>query len=570
MIKVEIMVNQIAQRSGCQDLGALEALLQDCRGSGAPWVNAVLNAQLVDEEPFLRELGRVADMPWWEGGLESTRVDELRRVFPADLAIRYQVLPISLSDVEGAGQTLTLATCDPFDMTRQSVIARRVTHPVDWRMALRSTIMEGVRVLYGVGADTFEEIIQSRNDRFDDNLSSDEAMSLDVVPDEEASVLKFVNHVLRGALEQRATDIHLEPMDDRFRIRFRIDGALNEVPAPENMKAIQSSVISRLKIMAKLDIAERRLPQDGRIHLKLDGKSIDVRVATIPSVEGESVSLRLLGQQQFSLAKLGLNQSISAVVDKLLAMPNGIVLITGPTGSGKSTSLYCFLSEINTTDRRIVTIEDPVENKLRGVVQIAVKPDIELTFARGLRSILRGDPDVIMVGEMRDLETTEIAIRAALTGHLVFSTLHTNDAISGVSRLIDMGVEPFLVSSSVRAFIAQRLVRQLCEHCRTPREFDAAQSRQPGVPELAGRIYTAVGCNRCRGTGYHGRLALYEIARVTPAMEELINRSASRSEITAQAVRDGFVLMRSYGWEKVMQGKTTIEEVLSVTPAASS
>jgi type II secretory ATPase GspE/PulE/Tfp pilus assembly ATPase PilB-like protein len=326
--------------------------------------------------------------------------------------------------------------------------------------------------------------------------------------------------------------------------------------------------------MAKLDIAERRLPQDGRIHLELDGKPIDVRVATIPSVEGETVSMRLLGQEVFNLGKLGMDSQMVSTVKSLLALPNGIILVTGPTGSGKSTSLYAFLSEINEPDTRIVTIEDPVENRLEGVVQIAVKNDIGLTFATGLRSILRGDPNVIMIGEMRDLETTEIAIRAALTGHLVFSTLHTNDAISGVTRLVDMGIEPFLVASSVRAFLAQRLVRRLCTSCKEPYRISPAVlsghdwNYQPAGDE-APIFYRAPGCQYCRGTGYRGRLALYELVVVTGAMEELIVSRASSKELQQQALRDGYVPMRDYGFKKALEGHTSLDEVLSVTTSPS-
>jgi general secretion pathway protein E len=337
---------------------------------------------------------------------------------------------------------------------------------------------------------------------------------------------------------------------------------------PENIKALQASVLARIKVMAKLDIAEKRLPQDGRINLKLEGQSIDVRVACIPSVEGESISLRLLGQEKFTLEKLGLTEDYRVKVESLLGKPNGIVLVTGPTGSGKSTTLYTFLSRLNSVQRRIVTIEDPVENKLPGVVQIAVKPEINLTFASGLRSILRGDPNVVMVGEIRDLETAEIAVRASLTGHLVFSTLHTNDAVGGITRLVEMGVEPFLVASSVRAFLAQRLVRSLCPQCRKPAHYSDEKLKACGFHEGLGKtLFTAspTGCQACRGTGHFGRMAIYEIAMVTPALQDLISRKASGNELTRQARRDGFISMREYGWRKVLEGATTVEEVMRVT-----
>ncbi|MDF1852294.1 MAG: GspE/PulE family protein [Verrucomicrobiales bacterium] len=419
-----------------------------------------------------------------------------------------------------------------------------------------------------MGDDSLDELIESRLNAADGD-DWENAMILDS-EDGAASLTSLVNEIIRGALEQQSTDIHLDSIGADLRIRYRIDGKLQDVPTPENMGSLKNSVISRIKIMAKLDIAERRLPQDGRINLELDGKSIDVRVATIPSVEGETVSLRLLGQETFTLDKMGMNPKMAATVKNLLEMPNGIILVTGPTGSGKSTSLYAFLSEINQPDTRIVTIEDPVENRLEGVVQIAVKSDIGLTFANGLRSILRGDPNVIMVGEMRDLETAEIAIRAALTGHLVFSTLHTNDAISGVTRLIDMGIEPFLVASSVRAFIAQRLVRRLCSNCKQPYRLDPSILSSHGwdFPDDVDHepiLYRPSGCQQCRGTGYRGRLAIYELVVVTGALEELIARRASSKELLQQALQDGFLPMRTYGLNKAVEGETSLDEVISVT-----
>jgi general secretion pathway protein E len=377
-----------------------------------------------------------------------------------------------------------------------------------------------------------------------------------------------VNQIIREALSQRATDIHLEPVNDSLRIRYRIDGVLVEVPVPENIRTLQGSVLARVKVMAKLDIAEKRLPQDGRINLKLDNQSIDVRVATIPSVEGESISLRLLGQEKFTLGKLGLTPDYQERVQLLLSKPNGIVLVTGPTGSGKSTTLYTFLSQLNSVHRRIVTIEDPVENKMPGVVQIAVKPEINLTFANGLRSILRGDPNVVMIGEIRDLETAEIAVRASLTGHLVFSTLHTNDAIGAIMRLVDMGVEPFLVSSAVRAFIGQRLVRSLCPHCKQPAHYSKEKMSAAGfVNPQDQTIYSAspTGCMVCRSTGYFGRLAIFEIVMMSNAMQDLVAQRASSSALLRQARQEGFISMREYGWRKVLEGVTTLEEVMRVT-----
>ena len=437
-------------------------------------------------------------------------------------------------------------------------------------LAPRRAVLDGLRGGYGVGAETFDEILEGGGEFASANDLEQETTVLDE-NDSEASVIKFVNQVIREALQERATDIHIEPLEDDLQIRYRIDGVLRNIPVPPRIKLFQASLISRIKIMAHLDIAERRLPQDGRINLEFEGRPIDVRIATIPSVTGESISLRLLGQQRFDFEQMGLGAAHSEMVRGLLALPNGIVLITGPTGSGKSTTLYTFLASLNTKDRRIVTIEDPVENKIPGVVQIAVKPEINLTFAAGLRSILRGDPNVVMVGEMRDVETTEIAIRAALTGHLVFSTLHTNDAIGGITRLVDMGIEPFLVGSSVRAFVAQRLVRVLCPWCCEPGQYSETYLRDIKIPlEKAATAYRAVGCDRCRQTGYQGRRAIFEICLVTPQLQEMITAKATNAALKEMAKSQGMRNLRDDGWDKVAEGTTTIEEVVRVTVVESN
>jgi len=501
---------------------------------------------------------------------DSDQTAELKRHCPARLALRYRLLPLRLERLAENEEAVrfVVACYDPLDLLARQAVSRLIPLPVRWVVAPKQEVLQGIQSFYGVGADTFDDLIKSRDLDQDDIHLKDEANVIDDGDDVEASVVKFVNQIIREALSQRATDIHVEPLHDNLRIRYRIDGELHEAPVPDNIKTLQSSLLARIKVMARLDIAEKRLPQDGRINLKLDNQSIDVRVACIPSVEGESISLRLLGQERFTLEKLGLTPDYRAKVTGLLAKPNGIVLVTGPTGSGKSTTLYTFLSQLNSVHRRIVTIEDPVEHKLTGVVQIAVKPEINLTFANGLRSILRGDPNVVMVGEIRDLETAEIAVRASLTGHLVFSTLHTNDAIGGITRLIEMGVEPFLVSSSVRAFLAQRLVRSLCPHCKIPAQYSHEQLSACNFTEAEGEvIYTisSSGCQACRGTGYHGRLAIYEIVMITASMQDLISSRASSNELFRQARKEGFISMREYGWRKVLEGVTTVEEVMRVT-----
>lgn len=555
-----------ARRAGCEDLAALDEVLRMAVQRQRSPIDDVLDAGVVDEERYMRELAHDLGMEWLDVIPAPEVPLPLREACGPRIALRHRLLPVEITETNGT-KRLKLATFDPFNLVARQAAAQELALPIDWCMTSRKRLHEALRRLYGVGADTFEQILEGRDFDYDHlDAGEDEANIIDQDDDEEASVVKFVNQIIREALDQRATDIHVEPLSTNLRIRYRIDGRLIEVAVPENIKALQSSVIARLKIMARLDIAERRVPQDGRINLQFEGQTIDVRVATVPTVEGESVSLRLLNQEKFNIAKLGMEPFVQKKIEALLHLPNGIILITGPTGSGKSTSLYSFLSEVNDPERRIVTVEDPVENKLTGVMQIAVKSEIGLTFANALRSILRADPNIVMIGEIRDLETAEIAIRASLTGHLVFSTLHTNDAMGGISRLVDMGVEPFLVSAAVRAFLAQRLVRKLCTHCRVPREVSHVDRRNLGIPdELLGTIYSPGGCDRCRGTGFSGRLAIYEVVLLTPAMQELVAHGASAPKMRDQTLRDGFVPMRTYGWHKVMKGLTTIEEVISVT-----
>ncbi len=594
---------KIAERNGAPEIDGVEQAITEAALGHRSIIEELLNRDLFNEEEFLQGLAEELNITW-EDTLQPINKRKLREVCSAQLALKHRLLPLSFGDgselIEEEdpddagnglpGQTgggkehdngdappappkgkirLRIATYDPFNFLARQAASQMINCPIEWSMASRTRILQGIQELYGVGADTFEQILAGRDlDMEALDVDRDEANVLDD-DDEEASVVKFVNQIIREALEQRATDIHVEPLHDDLRIRYRIDGLLHEIAVPENIRALQSSVIARLKIMSKLDIAERRLPQDGRINLSLDDQQIDVRVATIPTVEGESVSLRLLNQERFNIDRLGMIDHTRDRVEELLKMSNGIVLITGPTGSGKSTTLYTFLSELNKPETRIVTIEDPVENKLDGVMQIAVKPEIDLTFGRGLRSILRGDPNIVMIGEMRDLETAEIAVRASLTGHLVFSTLHTNDAIGGISRLTDMGVEPFLVSASVRAFLAQRLVRRLCPSCKVQGDYPAGYLDSIGFPQggEGNQISAAseAGCERCRHSGYLGRLAIYEVCLVTPAIEDLIVNRASSAQIKETAISEGFITLREYGWQKVLSGDTTVEEVLAAT-----
>ncbi|GAB4179103.1 MAG: ATPase, T2SS/T4P/T4SS family [Terrimicrobiaceae bacterium] len=561
MCSLARLITRAATAAGCTDPAAIDEAVRRASSIQSSAIDAVLDTNLVPEPEFARALAEACGMPFRAESDISPPAGN-RGELPARLALGLRVLP-DVSE-ENGDDALHLLAYDPFDPMIHQAIAQNLRKPARLTLTTRRRLLEALKETYGVGAETFEELLEGREETA--AIETEEVNVLDNDDDAEASVMKFVNQILREGLDQRATDIHFEPLGQDLRIRYRIDGVLHETPVPPRIKMLQDSVTSRLKIMAGLDIAERRLPQDGRIALEHSGKPIDVRVATIPCVHGENVSLRLLGQERFDFARLGLEGEDSTRIRSLLGLPNGIVLVTGPTGCGKSTTLYTFLSSLNVKERRIVTIEDPVEHKLDGVIQIAVRPEIDLTFANALRSILRGDPNVIMVGEMRDFETAEIAIRAALTGHLVFSTLHTNDAVGGITRLLDMNIEPFLVGSSVRAFIAQRLVRRLCPRCAAPACIPAKELAAMGFPaEWADLPRKPVGCDHCRGSGYVGRIAIFEICLMSSRMQELITRRANGPELRDAAIREGMVPLRRDGWKKVASGATSVEEVLRVT-----
>src|SRR5438270_264828 len=419
--------------------------------NGGSWVNQVIDSGKVDEQRFLGAIGKFFRVSIVS--IDAKNIDRATlSILPSRFVFQHHILPIEVKE-----NSVVLATYDLFNSIGRQLAGQLLKKPAEWVLVPRAQLLRAMKALYGVGAETFDEILKT-NRAFE--ILQDAETSTDLTADDpEASVVKFVNQIIREAIIERATDIHVEPLENDLRIRYRIDGILHEVAVPPQLRVLQAAIISRLKVMAHMDIAERRLPQDGRMNLHGNNQEIDVRVSTIPTVNGESISLRLLsrGGQQFNFDRLDLSEKQERAIRNLLAHANGIILLTGPTGCGKSTSLYCFLSSINSVQRRIITIEEPVEYRIPGVSQIDVKPEIDLTFAKGLRHILRQDPNVVMVGEIRDVETADIAIRAAMTGHLVFSTLHTNDAVGGITRLLDMDVEPFLLASVVKAFIARRL-----------------------------------------------------------------------------------------------------------------
>ncbi len=528
-------------------------------GSSQSLIGFMSRERGVAEETFLQQLAGALGCPF----VELRKCDppvEARKCVSTKVAFQFNVIPVAFE--EGR---LTVAVCDPFNNALLNAVQFDAKCPVRLAFAPQAEIEKALKKYYGVGAETLDE------------MSEDEPMELEIANDKEiteddqdASVIKFVNQIVWEAYKDRATDIHFEPAEDELRIRYRIDGILHQTPMPPQLKRFQAAIISRIKVMSGMNIAEKRLPQDGRINVRIKGEEIDIRVSTVPTVYGESVSLRLLtrGKIFMTLDKLGFLPRDESALRELIIKPHGIILVTGPTGSGKSTTLYAALSTINSVTKRIITIEEPVEYELKGINQIAVRSDIGLTFAMGLRHILRQDPNVVMVGEIRDLETAEIAIRAALTGHLVFSTLHTNDSASAFTRLIDMGIEPFLVASSVEAILAQRLVRTICPHCKVEQKVERDYLVKIGFPreEIAtAKFYKGAGCEECRQLGYQGRLAIYELLLVDEALRPLIMSRAPASTLMQEAIKNGTRTLRSDGWSKVKAGITTIEEVLRVT-----
>ena len=529
-------------------------------GSPEPLLSFICRERGLAEDVFLQSLAKELGWPFLDLA-KAVVPNEARNKISTKIAFQFAVIPTDFK--EGV---LQVVVSNPFDAAMLNAVRFDARGPVQFALTTKGEIEKALKKYYGVGAETLDEM-----------SGADDAMDLDIPLDkeitegsQEASVIKFVNQIIWEAFKDRATDIHFEPQEDELRIRNRIDGILHQIPMPPQLKRFQASIISRIKVMSGMNISEKRLPQDGRINVRIKGEEIDIRVSTVPTVYGESVSLRLLlrGKIFMSLDKLGFAPQDEGAIRELIVKPHGIILITGPTGSGKSTSLYAMLSGINSIQKRIITIEEPVEYELKGINQIAVRPDIGLTFAMGLRHILRQDPNVVMIGEIRDLETAEIAIRAALTGHLVFSTLHTNDAPSAFTRLIDMGIEPFLVASSIEAIMAQRLVRTICKHCKTEQKVDPLYLKRIGYPEdeiPTAKFWHGTGCEQCRMLGYQGRLAIYELLVVNELLRPLILQRAASTTLSQKAIEGGMRTLRIDGWNKVRNGITTVEEVLRVT-----
>jgi general secretion pathway protein E len=487
----------------------------------------------------------------------------LVNTLPVQFMKESRFIPARLNNKE-----LTIIMSNPLDFYTLDAIRMATPFEIRVLMGRENEILEAIDRSFGSGVTSMEKIIEDIDGIPEYHEESEEDIGHLRDMASEAPVIRLVNLIITRAIEMRASDIHFEPFEDQFRVRYRIDGVLHDVESPP--KRFQAAIVSRVKIMAKLNIAERRLPQDGRIMLRVKGQEIDFRVASIPTIHGESVVLRILEKSSILLdiEKLGFPEDTLTEFEGLIQRPHGIILVTGPTGSGKTTTLYCALQKINAPDKKIITVEDPVEYQLKGINQIQVKPSIGLTFANALRSIVRQDPDVILIGEIRDAETAEIAIHSALTGHLVLSTLHTNDAPSAVTRLIDMGMEDYLLSSTIIGILAQRLVRIACPFCQIPYSPDPAILREMKLDEqtLSGlKIREVKGCEKCSNTGYWGRAGIFEFLPVDEQIRRLILEKRDANIIKEVARKGGMRTLREDGWMKVKQGVTTISEVLRVT-----
>lgn len=554
--------------------------LSDDKGGGIS--DLLIKRKIITEKQLLEALSIQYNIPFVPVLPLNNIRNDFTHLVPIQFLKKHTMVPLgNHTAVNGSGSRLSgidqksaagtadiIALNDPANLQAMDDLIR-ILKLDEFRIVLstKDAILSVINLSYDQSGDSAEQLVQDMEDNGQTIISviEDTADLLDDTSD--APIIKLVNHIISQSVKARASDIHFEPYQDQFKVRYRVDGILYDLLTPP--KWIQPALISRIKVMAKMNIAEKRLPQDGRLEVKIGDQDIDVRVSTIPTSFGERLVLRLLNKSGslLMLTEIGLSPERLALLQELVHSPNGIILVTGPTGSGKTTTLYAILTSINTPEVNIITIEDPIEYKIKGISQIQVNPKISLTFARGLRSIVRQDPDVVLIGEIRDHETAEIAVQSALTGHLVFSTLHTNDSASAITRLVDIGVEPFLISSSVIAVIAQRLIRVLCKECKEaylPDEIALNSMDIDPDPMKSKPIYRAKGCPHCLHTGYRGRIAIFEILVLNEALRSLVLKTFDSNLIKTEALKHNLVTLRQDGIQKVLNGITTIEEVLRV------
>lgn len=556
---MEILCERIGTR-----LDVISEVMDSAREEGI--VAGLIRKKLAGEQEILAAVSEAFAIPV----VPSIAIDEIRMDFARKLPIQFLKRHVLLPFQKDGEEKMQIAMQDPAGLAAASdLLALLELDTLDPVLAPKADILAAINAAYDQTRGSAEELVQNLEEESGESILNEIEEAADLLDDaNDAPIIKLVNHIIAQAAKANASDIHIEPYQERFVIRYRMDGVLYELMRPP--KWMQAPLISRIKVMAKLNIAEKRLPQDGRLEVRIGENNVDIRISTVPTSFGERVVLRLLNKSStlLKLTEFGMEADTFDTLSRLIRLPNGIILVTGPTGSGKTTTLYAALSDINREDINIVTIEDPVEYRLPGIGQIQVNPKIGLSFASGLRSIVRQDPDVILVGEIRDHETAEIAVQSALTGHLVFSTLHTNDSASAITRLVDIGIEPFLITSAVKAVVAQRLVRVLCPDCRERYVPESAEidTLGPDGACLRGReLYRAKGCAECLHTGYRGRRSIYEILIMEETLKSLILKTSDANPIQDAAVKNGMISLRKDGIRRIIDGLTTIEEVLRVT-----
>ncbi|UCD14903.1 MAG: type II/IV secretion system protein [Candidatus Omnitrophota bacterium] len=551
-------IGEILIQKGLITSQQLEAAMAESRKKGEVIGKTLVRLKFVTEAQLLEVLGEQLGLPFYPSlkniDIEQAVIDKV----PVKYVWHYKFMPLKIM-----GRILTIAISDPLAIWSMEDLKLHLGYDIERVLAVEEEILAAIRRYYGFGADTVDKILKKDEvkEKKEETKRVEEIEEVEKSA-QEASVIRLVNQILSEAISGRATDIHIEPYRDKVRVRYRIDGILYDINVSEQIKLLHQAIVSRVKILSNLNVVERRLPQDGRAMVKLHNKQIDLRISIIPSIYGESVVIRILPVHfLLNLEDLGFFPEDFKKIEDIMQKPHGIIFLTGPTGSGKTTTLYACLSKLNKDTVKIITIEDPVEYDLGGIMQIQIKPEIGFDFANALRSILRHDPDIMMIGEVRDLETAELSIRTALTGHLIFSTLHTNDAASGATRLIDIGIEPYLVASSVNAFISQRLVRTICPKCKTERKH------KEKLPEAFRNVsvFYGKGCDACKSIGYRGRTTIYEIFPIVSEIQDLILNKASAVQIQQKAKGLGFNTLWDVGMTKVKKGITTPEEVLRVT-----
>jgi general secretion pathway protein E len=555
-------------REGLVNEAALSRVRESTESGEVTLLQALVQGGHIDDAALFRALADFSEMKFVIPS-QMELAEDLARAVPARFATHYGFVP-----VQERNGTLVIAVSNPLNQNLLDDIRLALKRRIEPAVATPEEIQRAIKTMYGVGANTVERII-SDSESSGRVFSLDGSLSSSDLGDEkiDASIIKFVNELLVEAIRTQATDVHMEPFEDQLRVRYRIDGVLHGVPTPPSIRGFQPAIVSRIKIMANLNIAEKRLPQDGKIRARVGEDEFDLRVSILPTPYGETVNLRILNRASMfmTLEQLGFLKSDLDQFNGFIRKPHGMILVTGPTGSGKTTTLYAALSKLNNLEHKIITIEDPIEYQLKGITQMQTLPQIGFDFAKALRSMLRHDPDIMLVGEIRDYETAEMAIRSSLTGHLVFSTLHTNDAAGAITRLIDMGIEPFLIASTMIASIAQRLVRRVCDNCSESYEPDAVAFEELKVdPSLVNNptFRRGKGCEKCRNTGYRGRVAIYEVLPFAPVIKHMTVERKTSSEVKRKAQELGMRTLRESGWDRVCAGVTTMEEVLRVTAEA--